>query len=429
MPIATPTLAVAVVGMAVAAWAAACGAEPALEPSAEDQIFGAAEPTAEEPATAEDGGVFLPADRTKERQLDRARRLVNSGNWTDAAALLDEILADDRDAFVQGDGTAITRRSIRDSAARMIESLPDPGRQAYALMVHGRAERALAEAVARDDAAGIVAVARRWFATPAGHQAALLVAFAALEADDPLAATAWLGRVAASADAGRAEPTLTVMRAVASERAGDSTAARELLRIARARGEATARIGGRDVPLSGESGGDAAWLERIAAVRADGRGRGAGEWRQPRGDVARNALADATRPLLVPRYRVPLTRHPEESRLLERHRRAAAAEGDLVMPAGGPLAVRGIVVLHTALGILGIDFETGKRLWLRSGVSAGASAAATGDAWLQAALGRVFDDATSGGLSSDGTLVFAVESHADALTPPSGHRRVAPRLR
>jgi hypothetical protein len=81
-------------------------------------------------------------------------------------------LADDRDAFVvtvSGDGT---RRSIRSEATRLITTLPPSGREAYSLLCRGRADRALADAVASEDTAGVVAVARRWFATPAGRRAA-----------------------------------------------------------------------------------------------------------------------------------------------------------------------------------------------------------------------------------------------------------------
>ena len=372
--------------------------------------------TADEPTTGEDGGVFLPADRRKDRQLDRARRLAESGNWTDAAVMLDELLADERDAFAQGDGTVGTCRSVRTEASRLIETLPAPGREAYTLLFRSRAERELDEAVARDDMAGVVAVARRWLATSAGRRAAVLAAVAALESGDPRAATAWLDRVAASADAPRFEPALTLMRAVALSRAGERQAAEALLRAVRV-GTATARIAGRDVPVSAAADG-AAWLDGLAGVLEQGR-RGDKEWRQPGGDAARNAVSDASRPLLVSRYRVPLTRHPEEARLLEKRRRAVAAEGDATMPAGGPLAVDGTIIVHTPAGVLGIDFETGKRLWIRSATEATAATGSGNDAGLVAALGRVFDDATSGGLSSDGRLVFAVESHPDALTPPS----------
>ena len=356
--------------------------------------------------SAEDAGVFLPSDRAKDRQLDRATRLLAAGEWTDAVALLDEILADDRDAFVaavSGDGT---RRSIRSEAARLIGVLPPPGRDAYALLCRGRAERALSAAVDRADAAGVVAVARRWFATPAGRRAAVIAAQAALEADDSCTASAWLERLAATGDPAW-KTALTFMRAAAALRAGDRVTAERLVAEARRMPAGVGRVGGREVAASGEQP-SIEWLDRLAprAVREP-----ASDWLLARGDAARNAIVEASQPLLVPRYRVPLIRHPEESRLLEKRRRALVADGALAVPAGTPLAIAGTLVMQTPLGILGIDFETGKRVWLQSAV------AATRVSALEATLGRGFDDATSGGLSSDGVRVFAVESHPDALTP------------
>ena len=367
--------------------------------------------------SADDNGVFLPTDRARERQLDRARRLVDAGGWTDAAALIDELLADDRDAFVQGGTVGATRRSIRNEVTRLLESMPQPGREAYALLCRSRAERALAEALGRADSAAVVAVARRWFNTPAGRKAALVTAFESLEAGEPLVAAVWIERLAASAEAATFEPTLTLMRAAASRRAGEPAAA-DPPRLAGARAAGPVRVGGRDVLLSQDQGGDD-WLGAFDA-QGTAPSRSAGDWLMPRGDAARNAIVEAAGPLLVPRYRVPLTRHPEESRLLEKRRRGIAAGGGFAMPAATPLAIDGTLVAHTQFGILAIDFETGKRLWLASAVPP-ASAASSIDGGPEPALARVFDDATSGGLSSDGRHVFAVESHPDALTaPPAG---------
>jgi hypothetical protein len=76
------------------------------------------------------------------------------------------------------------------------------------------------------------------------------------------------------------------------------------------------------------------------------------------------------------------------------------------------------------MGLLSVDFETGKRLWLQSGGAAAPVSENLGDgeddpSSVAAARGRmlgpVFEDATSGTLASDGHLVFAVESHPDAL--------------
>jgi outer membrane protein assembly factor BamB len=72
------------------------------------------------------------------------------------------------------------------------------------------------------------------------------------------------------------------------------------------------------------------------------------------------------------------------------------------------------LVVHTPLGILAIEFETGKRLWLESSV---ASAEPSELAGVGAdGSDRVFDDATSGNLASDGRLVFAVEVAPESLS-------------
>ena len=134
-----------------AAPAAQHDAQPAAQPAQQDDQPAQPDdqPDDQFPPAAEDAGVFLPSDRAKERQLDRGSRLLAAGEWTDAVALLDEILAADRDAFMvagAGDGT---RLSIRSEATRLVGALPPAGRDAYALLFRSRAERALAEAVAR----------------------------------------------------------------------------------------------------------------------------------------------------------------------------------------------------------------------------------------------------------------------------------------
>jgi len=355
--------------------------------------------------------VILAGDRGRERQLERARRLLAEGRWSDAAAACDELLADERDAFLVPARAGERGRSIRGEAAALVAGLPRPGRDAYLLLYRGRAEKQLADAIAAADHDRMLAVARRWFHTPAGRQAAVIAAVAALEAGQPLTALDWIDRLMASGEAAEFEPTLAVMRVLARRQAGDDTAT---MADAAGRGRAV-RLAGREIPLSGdlpavlpfEQGGGGATDPRPAEA----------DWRQVRGSPTRNPVVDASRPLLVPRYRVPLVRHPLEAERLERQRRTAADAGTPLLPAGSPLAVGDFLVVHTPLGILAIDFETGKRLWLESAVPTAepdeeAAVAEAGDH-----SERVFDDATSGNLSSDGRLVFAVETPPAALAP------------
>jgi len=374
-----------------------------------------------------EGGIGFPGDRLRERQLDRGRRLVADQRWSDAATLFDEILAADRDCFFREDRHQRTWQSIKSETNRLIGSLEKPGREAYELQFRARADRMLEKAVASNDTAGIVAVARRWFHTPAGYRATLLAAIDALEASQPLAAAAWLDRLAA-VDGGVAfEPTLSIMRAIAWFRAGDRVAAATILEQARASGRNVCRIAGKDVTVSFPAGGGLTWLTSLIGEPKNRLGSHAGEWAMHRGDPARNGVAVASCPLLAPRYRVPLSRHPEESRLLESQRRLRAEQELAVLPAGTPLAVNGMILVRTTMGLLAIDFETGKRVWLQNGpgslplqaAAAGADGAGeTADGDASGSFTSVFDDATSGTMASDGRLVFVIESHPDAMASP-----------
>jgi len=400
-------------------------------PDAAEKRVGA-DPEQTDPADDDDAesGIGFPSDRVRERQMDRGRRLVAEQRWSDAATLFDEILASDSDSFFRADRQQRTWQSIKSQAHRLIGSLPKPGREAYELQFRARAERLLEQAVAANDGAGIVAVARRWFHTPAGLRATLLAAIESLEANQPLAAAAWLDRLALVDEAAAFEPTLSVMRAVAWLRAGDRAAAAAILERARTGGKTVARIAGKDVAVSYPAGGGLAWLTALVGDPvdgADGPGDGSlrGDWAMQRGEPARNGMVAASRPLLAPRYRVPLARHPEESRLLEAQRRARADQDIAVLPAGTPLAVDGRILVHTPMGLLAVDFETGKRVWLQTGPgtagwrspAAGSDVADPPDTDAGGAFRSVFEDATSGNMASDGELVFVVESHPDAGAP------------
>ena len=383
------------------------------------------QPVGREEAGPEDGigdgddrGISLPSDRGRERQLDRARRLVAAGSWSDAATALDEIVAGDRDVFVKraeaapANGTA-TIASIKSEAARLIAALPKAGREAYEAQFRGQAERALADAVAGNDADGIVTVARRWTSTAAGRRAALLAAVQALEAGQPLVAAAWLDRLAAADAARGLEPTLSVMRAVAWRQAGDITTATAILERMRNAAPGGVRIAGRDVPLSFSTGEAARWLDELLGA-VTGSGAVEGDWRQPRGTATRNGIASASRPLLAARFRVPVTRHPAEGRLLEGRRQAFADQDVPLLPAALPVAVDGMILLRTPGGLLAVDFVTGKRTWLQPG-AAGGDEGDDSDDQARGRLPRVFDNLTEGGLASDGRLVFAIDSHPDAF--------------
>jgi hypothetical protein len=397
---------------------------PASGRSQPPNVFEAVEDEPAAPDAADEPtepGLFFPSDRTRERELDRARRLIADARWSDAAVALDELLAGDQDAFVVA-GAGTTRGSIRSAAAAAVAALPRPGREAYRRLFDGRAAKQLAAAIAADDQDGIVAVARRWLHTAAGRQAALLAGLSRLESGQHLAAAAWLDRLAGLEGAGDYEPTLSVMRAIARSRTGDEQAAERLLPSAGRRGPSGVRLAGRDLTIPAAADAARAWLAETAGGTSGGEPelRAGSDWRQLGGGPARGGVTTASRPLLVPRYRVPLVRHPDEARRLEQARVAAADAGEPLLPAGTPLAIGDRLVVQTPLGILAIDFESGRRIWLEAAVTAADAEPTAAAGWAvepnaAAVEHRAFDDATSGNLASDGRLVFAVESPPAAL--------------
>jgi len=397
-------------------WSAALAQDADAKPA--DETF--VEPDVD--ASDDDGGgIGFPTDRLRERQLDRARRLVTDGRSSDAASLFDEILAADRDVFFQPERGQRTWQSIKAETSRLIGSLDKAGRDAYELQFRARADRLLDQAIAADDATGVVAVARRWFHTPAGRRATMVAALEALEAQQPLAAAAWLDRLAAVDAAVEYEPSLSIMRAVAWLQAGNPVTAAAILERARGGGRTVTRLAGKEVELVFPPGGGLTWLTSIIGEPKSALAERGGDWTMHRGAPARNRIAAASRPLLAARYRVPLARHPEEARQLEARRRLLADQELPALPAGTPLAVAGTLLVHGSMGLLAVDFETGKRIWMQTGAVPPAAGAAAVDAGLgrqdaegRDAFSRVFDDATGGTIASDGRLAFVVESPAEA---------------
>jgi hypothetical protein len=92
---------VACLAAAVLAWAARSPGQNAVEGDA---------------APADESGVFLPGDRIRERQFERAGELLANGRWSDAAALFDEILEAERDAFLQGSAEDVARDAVAAAA-------------------------------------------------------------------------------------------------------------------------------------------------------------------------------------------------------------------------------------------------------------------------------------------------------------------------
>ncbi len=388
----------------------------------------------------EETGIFLPSDRLRERQLEQAREALAAGALSDAGTILDDILGGDADCFLQSIDGGATWSSVKAEATRLLDAMPAAGRDAYELQFRARAERMLEQALSADDREQVVAVARRWFHTPSGQAAAVMTALDCLAHGQPLSALAWLSRLSATSGTDRFEPALSLMLAVAAYEAGDAAAAEKAMAEALRRGTPDSlRIAGRGVMAAPGDGNALAVLEQMLRRPGDA-GTAAAEalaqgdqrpWLMQGGDPSRARLSEASRPLLAPTFRVPLTRHPDESRLLSRQRLLAKDRERPLLPAAQPVAVGNTVVLRSPLGLLGVDFETGKRMWLQAGrFDDDAGLAGLGEAddseGTEQTIARGYEDLTTGMLASDGRLLFAVESPAVATASLNQQQIVRP---
>ncbi|MDO7714068.1 MAG: hypothetical protein MUP93_04255, partial [Pirellulales bacterium] len=255
-------------------------------------------------------GVYLPSERLRERQFDQAQRLITGGRMADATALLDEMLTVEQDVFLEaGNAHDQTCRSMKALVAEIIGTLPEAGAEAYQLQFRTRADRALQAALNENDNEAIIAVARRWFHTQAGHRAAILTAARFLESGQPLAAEAWLERIASTPMTNLPDnmlPTFRLMQAATSIAIDPSNKikAKELLDDV----DAPTRLGGEPIPEKNLLRDQLLMNKlRIATSGPGSQNLAAENWEMSRGTPDRNPLRPCDRPLLVPRFRVPLT--------------------------------------------------------------------------------------------------------------------------
>ena len=365
---------------------------------------------------------FLPVDREVTRQWEKAKSLVEQGNFSDAATLLDEILERGEDYFFKPDASKSTYRSLKTEAERLVGNLPIEGRKAYELQFGARAQQLLNAAAQAGDIHQLQEIARRYFHTPAGYQATLLLGRYQLDHDRPLAAALCLERLEDTPTAANTfEPSLSLLLANAWARAGmPSRASETLVNLKNKDPHAIVRIGGKSHELFAEDRDALAWLEDKVSTPPVVSAAELQQWAIYRGNPARNAESAGGIPLLNPRWRVPITIHPTLERVLLDIRKYYLDQNTSVLPAMQPLAVDNLVLMRTAHDMFAVDFDSGKRVWpiCSSGQATpeqllgnqASSGSGTFDPQHSPGLTeRFWEDATYGVMASDGERVFLID--------------------
>ncbi|MBN1854358.1 MAG: PQQ-binding-like beta-propeller repeat protein [Pirellulales bacterium] len=390
-------------------------AQPGLLPGDPDLTF-------EEDDDHFDLDLALPTERTATRGIALAEQRITGGKYSQAIQFLDSLLAREEDAFLESSSTAQRYDGLKSTARRMLGALPSAGRDAYLLAFEARARNALTSAIEAGDLPAIRMVSRRYFHTPAGYQATLLLARNEQDHGRPASAAAMYDQLIELPHAvHQFGPQLYLLDASAHLQSGRTDSARraiELLRRDYPRQEVI--VGGVAVNLFNQNEDPVQWLASRLDIKDSRSGSIQQNWPMFRGDPARNLESDGGAPHMAVRWRVRMANSHRVERVLENLREEYQNRDITLIPSVFPVAVGDVLVMHSTHAIVGVDFHTGKRIW--SDVPDGndpqydafveslgnPNGVAAAPHLVRAMAQRMWDDMIYGGLSSDGRCVYAI---------------------
>lgn len=363
--------------------------------------------------------IDLPMDRTKARGIERAKDRIAEGEYSQALRFLDQVLAGAQDSFIPVGETG-EYVGLKETAGAMIRDLPPEGRQFYEATFGPAARRKLDDALAAGDVAALRQVVRQYFNTPAGYEAAFLVAQLEADAGRHMSARILYDELLDTPEAARRfNPQLTILAARSRLALDESDQARELLSSLDEVRESAVQIAGREEMLSSISQNPLEWFKRtvgqpVATARAS-----LDEWLTSRGNAARNGHAEGGLPHVRVRWEARLLSHPQFETIYDEFW-AALQQRDQPLPtAGTPLAIGDTIISTTLQNVIAVDFRTGKRIWQTQpqrisefeqllNVSGDPAQFDTSIIPAQSFKRRIWDDYLYNSVSSDGERVFVI---------------------
>jgi outer membrane protein assembly factor BamB len=363
--------------------------------------------------------VHPPTDRLLSRGMREAQQSIARGEFVQALAFLDDLLGRSEDYFTET-GAEGGFAGLKETARGLIRDLPPGGRGAYEAAYGPVAERLLRESLAAGDASKLLMVVQRYFYTPAGYQAALLAAADESDAGRHLAAALIYQQLLDTpAAVALLDPELSVRAAESWLAAGEAPHAEQIVATLASRGPARVDVGGRTYTLAGDAR-PLEWLRTIVGEPAGTAAAPERQWLTYRGNAARNGETAGGLPHMRVRWRVRLlSPFPKLEELFHEYREGLLEQGGATSVAAAPLSAGDYVIVRSPLGLMGVDFRTGKLVWqsertldpqinvlVKSGGRAEDEMANAEPA--RAFVHRMWDDYLYGITSSDGARVYAV---------------------
>jgi outer membrane protein assembly factor BamB/tetratricopeptide (TPR) repeat protein len=352
--------------------------------------------------------------------MQRAEASIKAGEFSQAIRFLDEVLGRDEDSFVEL-GEQGEYAGMKQTARRLIRDLPSEGRQSYETAYGATAQRLLEAAIEQGDAKSLANVAQRYFFTPAGYEAALLLAMDEADAGRHFsAALAYEQLLDAPEAARRFEPALSIRAASSWMAAGEEAKAQRILEALLERSGQSIEIAGRVRKLDSHTN-STKWLREVVGEPNGLVAQQERQWLTYRGNAARNGSVSGGLPHLRVRWEVPLLGPPKLETLFENLVDNLVRTEQVAPVASNVIAAGEYILTRTPQGLLAVDFKTGKRIWrsepqreevleqLVQSAANGEDQAANPEP-VRAFARRLWEDYLYGVVSSDGERVYMVNN-------------------
>lgn len=380
--------------------------------------------------------VKLASDPKARRNLREAQRLIDAKDWSQAIRLLQILLDAKEDFFLEvTEGEAKGRRvSIRSEATRLLSTLPREGKQFYEQQFGAQAMALLRQGKLANDPQVYAEVALRYLHTDAGSEAAALLGSYHLDQGQYIVAALCYERLMDRENGVQRMTPLQLYKAsLGFERAGDVKNRQRAWDAFQAKVD---QAGEQPLPPALRRL-TAAELQSGLASTSDGRlAQARDEWvmfmgspdRAARGNGgvpfldAHSFVLDLNKPLVSTLYY-----HPTRT-LIETAVKKQQSLNRPVLPGFHPLAVGSDLIYRSYWGIHAYDLKNRVLRWEHpfkvslhalhkpgNEVDRGNQFPAWRETYLQQGPWLFFDNSLQGTLSTDQTLVYAVE---DLAVPP-----------
>ena len=315
-----------------------------------------------------DQSVFISAPREFLRPLIRANRAIAENETARAVSLLGEVLSDstNEDYLVPVMATEGLSISLRLRAEMTLGSLPAKDRELYRLRYGVQAKQMLEKAVESSDFEAVSQVMQRFFFTPAGFDAAMLLGHHHLDQGRPIAAANCFQRIVSSEEARlRYDPEASVLLATCLMLgAAPDKATEALVRLRKNSRRDSILFLGKPVRLFDKPDDAQKWLFELIGDSPLLQNDLVNQWVMVGGNPQRNARTGMGVPLLSPTWSTPTLNNPDMEKKVIEYQRELIFMGSSPIPAVQPLAIGDTVVMRAFDRMIGVDFQTGKRVWV-----------------------------------------------------------------